>query len=200
VILDRLLFNGHLHHGERLLYAVHQHWWAVYTAATKAAFFGILLPILFYLVFPPAQLIFLAWVVLGFLVFLYRIVDWYFDVILITSMGIIGLDWRGIFDKSSHRADFETVAGVIYEKTGFWSTMLNFGPLFVDKEGAEEERIWLSHAADPLEAERQVLLAKEAYSHEHALESEDALKEILSNLVADHVRREKEKKHISDLL
>ncbi len=150
--------------------------------------------------FPPGFWVFVVWFVLAFLRFLYEVIDWYFDAILITDHGVVYLDWRGFFDKASHRTDFETIAGIVYEKSGFWSNLLNFGALAVDKEGAEEERIALSHAIDPLEAERQVLLAKERYTHENALESEKALKEILSGMVAEHVRKERQQSKLADML
>jgi hypothetical protein len=202
MVLDRFLFRSHLQQDEKLLYVIHQHWWAMYRSGFKIAFFGMLAPALLWLMLPTLSLLYIfgAWFFLGFIRFLYEVVDWYFDAILLTSMGVVYVDWRGIFDKASHRADFESIAGVEYEQSGFLSHLFGFGMLVLDKEGAEEERIFLSHARDPQEAERQVLLAKEKYTEEHAMESEEALKEILSGLVAEHLRKEKHKSKLADLL
>ncbi len=200
MILDRLIFRSHLHPAEKLLYVAHQHWFAIYRSVVKIGFFGLLIPVVLWLMFPPGFWVFVVWFALAFLRFLYEVINWYLDAILITSEGITYLDWRGFFDKSSQRVEFDTVIGVIYDKNGFWANIFNFGLLTMDKGGGEEERIFLSRAADPAEVEQQFLLAKENHAREHALESEKALKEILSGMVADHVRKERQDSKLADML
>lgn len=203
MLLDRFIFRNHFHADEKLEYVVHQHWFAAYKPICKIGFFGLVIPVLLWLLFPTvtAFYIFSAWFILGFIRFLYEVADWYFDVLLITDHGIVDLDWRGIFDKSSSRVDFETVVGVSYEKVGFWSNILNFGPIEVEKEGHGDEHIALPNAANPQECERQILKAREKYLHERGMEDEKVLKDILAGMVKSHVRREREKKEsLADMI
>ena len=202
MLFDKLVFHSHLHPEEKLIYVVHQHWFVIYKPVVKIGFFGMLIPALLWLMFPTTiTLVFFGtWFVLGFLRFLYELIDWYFDVLLVTSYGIVDLDWRGFFDKSSSRIDYETVVGVSYDKTGIWSSLLNFGPLLVEKEGHGENQIALPAAADPLEAERQILLAREKYLNAKNLEDGRAIKNILSNMIRQHIQEERQRGNLADLL
>ena len=153
MILDRILFRSHLQPNEKLVYVVHSHWFAAYKPVVKVSFFGMLIPALFFAMFPTllALYIFGSWFVLGFLRFLYEVMDWYFDVLLVTNHGVIDLDWNGVFDKSSSRVDYETIAGVAWEKSGVLANVFNFGNLTLDKNSQGDLEISLSCAANPLE-------------------------------------------------
>jgi len=194
MILDRILFASHLQDNEKLIYVVHSHWFSAYRPICKISFFGMLIPVLFYFMFPVniALWIFGAWFLFGVLRFFHEVMDWYFDVFMITSIGVIDLDWRGIFDKSSQRIDFDTLVGVSFDKRGIWSNILNFGKFSIQSFGDSD--ISLPMAAAPQRAEREVMDAKENYSHERGMEDEKVLKEILAGMVQRHVRGEKEKK------
>ena len=193
MILDRIIFSGHLQDDEKLIYVVHTHWFAAYSQLFKSAFFGMLIPALFYAMFPvvAAAWIFGVWFILGFLRFFRDVADWYFDAFLITNTGIIDLDWRGFFDKSSTRIAFDDVVGISHEKKGFWASVFNFGDFLVQTDGTTE--INLENAVAPQRAEMRLLEAKDTYSRERGLEDEKVLKEILSGMVKRHVRGEKEK-------
>jgi hypothetical protein len=201
VILDRILFRSHLHPHEKLLYVVHSHWFAVYKKAVKVSFFGLLVPALFFFMFPTevSLYVFGIWFVMGFFRFFYEITDWYFDVLLVTNHGVIALDWNGFFDKSSSRVDFESISGVEYEKHGILANLFDFGHLVLGAEGDSE--LSLHKAASPKEAEEQVMHAREKFFEEKGLKDEKVLKQILSGMVKHHVREESEKHHgLADLL
>ena len=203
MLLDRFIFRNHFHPEERLEYVVHQHWFAAYKPICKIGFFGLVVPAILWYIFPTkvALFIFGIWFIAGFIRFLYEVADWYFDVLLITNRGIIDLDWRGVFDKSSSRVDYETVVGVTYEKKGFWSNILNFGYIEVEKEGHGDERIELPNAANPQKCEREIIRAREKYLRERGMEDEKVLKEILTGMVKSHVRNKREKKEtLADII
>lgn len=194
MLFDRFIFGHHLHEKEKLIFTIHKHWFMVYREGLKVAFFGLLVPCILFTIFPttPALIIFGIWFLLGFGRFLYELADWYFDVLLITNQGVIDLDWRGIFDKSLARVDFETIVGANYEKIGVFANLLNFGNLTIEKEGHGEEILTLPGANKPAEAEQEVLLAREKYLHERGLEDEKVLRTILSGMVKRHLRRKRE--------
>ena len=193
MILDRIIFASHLQDDEKLIYVVHSHWFSAYRQLFKAAFFGMLIPAIFYAMFPvlAAAWIFGIWFVLGILRFFREVADWYFDAFLVTDMGVVDLDWRGVFDKSSTRITFDDLVGISYDKCGFWSSIFNFGGLVIQTDGTTE--ITLENAVAPQRAEKEILNAKEKYSHDRGIEDEKVLKEILSGMVKRHVRGEKEK-------
>jgi len=200
VILDRILFDSHLQDDEKLVYVIHSHWFAAYKPVCKVGFFGMLVPVLFFAMFPTqiSLWIFGAWFVLGFLRFIYEVMDWYFDALIVTNYGIIDLDWRGIFDKSSQRVDFDQLSGVAFDKVGFYSNILNFGSFTVQNYSGDN--MTLPIAAAPQRAEKEVMDAKDRYSHERGLEDEKVLKEILSGMVQRHVQKEKGKEELVDLI
>lgn len=196
MLLDRFIFRSHLSTDEKLVYVVHQHWFAVYKPICKTSFFGLVVPAVLWLMFPGdiAFWIFGVWFVIGFASFLYEVVNWYFDVLLITTCGVIDLSWRGIFDKSSTRINFEAIIGTSYDKIGFWSNIFNFGMIVVEKEGYGENKLSLPWAVNPQLAEREILETREKCLHQKGLEDERVLRDILSGMVKEHVRGEREKK------
>ncbi|MBU1089357.1 hypothetical protein KKF38_00990 [Patescibacteria group bacterium] len=193
MILDRIIFASHLQEGEKLVYVVHSHWFAAYKPVCKVGFFGMLVPALFFAMFPTqiSLWIFGAWFGLGFLRFIREVMDWYFDVLLVTNQGVIDLDWRGIFDKSSSRIDFDTLVGTAFEKRGFWSNLLNFGTFTIQNYGGDNLK--LPVAARPQRAENEIIETKEKYTRNRGLEDEKILKEILSGMVKRHVNGKREK-------
>lgn len=201
MLLDRFIFRKYFHDKEKLCYVIHKHWFTAYREGCKIAFFGVVTPVVFFLLFPTqtALVIFGIWLSLGLGRFFYEVADWYFDVLLVTNRGVIDLDWRGIFEKSLTRVEFETVIGVSYEQAGLYANLLNFGDLEVEREGHSKEVIGLPMAANPAEAERQVLLAREECLHARSLEDEKILREILSGMVKHHLRGKREKQ-LSDLI
>ena len=125
---------------------------------------------------------------------------WYFDVLLITNYGVVDIDWRGIFDKSSTRIDYGTIIGVSYEKSGAAQTLFDYGPLVIEIEHSGERQVALPNAASPLEAEEKILTLKEKFIQKHSLENEHALKEILSEMVAHHVAKKNHSEGLTDML
>ena len=200
MILDRLLFGGHLQEDEKLVYVAHAHFLGAYRQLFKVAFFGLAVPAIFFAMFPVelAAWIFGIWAILGLIRFFRDVADWYFDAFLVTSQGVIDLDWRGIFDKSATRIGFDDLVGISYDKKGFWASVFNYGDFVVQSDGNVE--IQLPNANNPQRAEKEILDAKEKYSHSRGLEDEKVLKEILSGMVKRHVRGEKEKSELADLI
>ncbi len=201
MIFDRILFASHLQDDEKLVYVVHSHWFAAYRTLFKAAFFGLAIPAIFYAMFPivAAAWVFGIWAAFGLLRFFREVADWYFDAFLITNLGVVDLDWNGVFDKSSTRIAFDDLVGTSYDKKGVWQSIFNFGNLAIQVDGTGE--IKLENACAPQRAEKAVLDAKEQYARERGLEDEKALKTILSGMVKRHVRGEKEKTHgLADLI
>lgn len=142
--------------------------------------------------FPNGMWFFAAWLAAGFLAFCYRMMDWYFDAILVTNDSVIAIDWRGFFNKTATHIELAEVEHVEYERVGFWSTVLDFGPLVIS---AEDHHLHLSHASRPHHAEEKIHHVKEHVEEERQFEDEEKLKELLASLIARQTKNERHGGH-----
>lgn len=195
MIFDKIVFAKHLQEEEQLLFVVHNHWIIFLPVFFKVSFFGIFLPVMLWILFPKIFLVAMGWVIFGGLRLFYDALDWYLDAILVTNLGVIDLDWRGIFSKSSNRIEYEAMIGVEQDKHGFWSHIFDFGVLVIARDGHGGSEISLPYAHHPAAAEEQILEIREQFMHHHTIHHEESLKEILSQMVAKHVREEREKEN-----
>ena len=180
MIIDKLIFNRHLEKGEKVLYAVHKHWIEILGPVLGIAFFGFVIPWTFYLIgFNTALFFWIAviWSVLAYLRFIYILVDWYADVWLITSMGMIVIDWRGIFSNSSTRIGYEDIEGVAYDINGFWATMLRYGTMTLKVMSGNN--LDLKPAANPQKAELAIIRFQGKYMNNREMQDAGNLKNLL---------------------
>ena len=78
--LKNRLFASYLDDGEKIVYVAHRHILIFKIDAAKTAFFGIVLPVLFFLLFPKLLLVFLIWLFVGIFGLFYHFIDWYYDI------------------------------------------------------------------------------------------------------------------------
>lgn len=190
MIVEKLIFHRHLEKGEKILYSVHKHWVEILKPVLEVAFFGFLIPWTLYLLGFNKPLFFwiaVGWSVIAYLRFLYILVDWYSDVWLITDMGVIAIEWRGIFSNTATRIGYEDIEGVAYEINGFWGTMVRYGPVVLKVMSGNN--LQLPYVANPKQAE--LAIAKFQNQVLNAREMQDAgnLKTLLSQMVAHHMRK-----------
>jgi len=189
MIIDKIIFNKHLEKGEKVLYAVHKHWIEILGSVLAVAFFGFVIPWTFYLIgFNTALFFWIAvtWSVIAYLRFMYILIDWYADVWLVTDMGIIVIEWRGIFSNSSTRIGYEDIEGVAYDINGFWATMLRYGDLTLKVMSGNN--LELKPAARPNKAELAVIKFQDKYMNDREMQDSGNLKNLLSQMVAHHMR------------
>ncbi len=184
------LFSGHLDDDEKILYVAHRHPFVVFKASFKILLIGVLAPIVFYLFFPQFLMPALVWLGIGFIGFFYHYFDWYFDAWLITTMGVIDIERNGLFDRNSTRVDYHMIEGMAINISGFWNTIMNFGDITVDKLGART-MLTLVDAANPKRIERMVMRYQEQFVNEKSVRDHDALKGMLSEMIAYHIQSNK---------
>ena len=183
-------FKRYLDDGERILDVVHRHILVYKIEAAKTSFFGITIPVILYLFFPQAVIIFVIWIAIGLMGLLYHFVDWYFDVWLLTNFGVIDIERDGFFTVTSTRIDYHMMEGVSYTISGFWKTVFNYGDITLDKIGAKTS-ILLKDAANPRKIERMVLGYQEKFVSEKSVKDHQALKDMLSGMIAYHIQNDK---------
>lgn len=183
-------YSRYLDDGEKILDVVHRHILVFKTEAAKPAFFGVFLPILFYLFFPQMWLLCLIWAFSGLCGIFFDFIDWYFDCWLLTNFGVVDLDRAGLFSMTSTRVEYHMIEGISYTIQGFWRTMLNYGDITIDKLGANTS-VALKDAAHPQHIERKIMDFQERYVAERSLRDHQALKDMLADMIAYHVQNDK---------
>lgn len=188
--IKHYLFSGHLEDGEEILHVAHRHPLILKINSFKTFNLGIILPIVLFIFFPQFLMIFIAWWVIGICGMIYHFIDWFFDAWLITTMGIIDVERNGLFDRSSTRIEYHMMEGLSYKINGFWPTMFNYGDITIDKVGAATSVV-LKDAANPKKIERIVIECQDKYLSSKSYRDHNALKDMLSQMIAYHVRQGK---------
>lgn len=190
MVLDKLIFNKHLEGGEKILYSIHKHWIVIMKPVLEVGFFGFIIPWGFYFMGFSSLLFFwiaVAWSVIAYLRFLYVLIDWYSDVWLVTSVGLIIIEWRGLFSNSSTRIGYEDVEGVAYDVNGFWPTVFRYGDMTLKVMSGNN--LGLKATAQPQKAELAVIRFQGEYISNKEHEDAGNLKNILSQMIAHHMRK-----------
>lgn len=155
------------HEGEEVIRIVHRHWFNL------VAHFFILLVlfcvtfgsiILFTLLFPEVaqgNSVTLAFIENSFLLFLWLYafllwIDYYFDVWIITSERVINIEQKGLFVRHISEIDFSRIQDISTHVTGFISTMLNFGDLYI-QTASENERVTFRQVPDPNQLKDEIM-------------------------------------------
>ena len=126
----------------------------------------------------------------SFRIFLYfvKTMEWYYDCLLITSIGVVDIERRGIFDNSSKRIEYESIDGVSYVIKGFLPTLLNYGDIVVDKMGSDIQ-INLQDAANPRKVEKIIMKHQEECMEKKSYVDHEALKGLLADMITTHVKK-----------
>lgn len=188
-IIQKLIFQKHLEDSEEIFFVAHKHWVAVMKPVLRVLVFGFAVPWVLYMLFTVKVMFFIAcvWSAFAFVRLIYDLVDWYADAWLITSQGIIDLEWKGIFDQTSSRIEYPSIEGVSYEIKGVWATVLNYGVTQLDKV-SNSNPIVLPMAARPKNIELKVLQYKTQFEEINARTDSAHLKDLLVNMLQRHIK------------
>lgn len=178
---------------EEITYVIHKHWWSVVKPIGKALVLGIALPLFAYWLFIEASWIYITipWIVIGIVYVVRAFLDWYYDVLLITNECVIDIDWRGFFNKSANRIDFDTIEGVEYISHGILSTIFKFGSVQVQLRSGDI--LDLSYTANAREMQRLILDKRDEFATESETIDQDVetLKRAIKSLLGDEMVKRK---------
>ncbi|MBN2306672.1 hypothetical protein JXD20_01690 [Candidatus Peregrinibacteria bacterium] len=192
MFVDKLIFKKHLEKGENVLYAAHKHWAEFAGPFVGILFFGFMLPwILYFIGFksPVFVLVIVAWMILACIKLFYELIDWHSDVWLFTDMSIIIVEWHGLFSNTSQRIGYEDTEGVAFVIKGFWGTVLRYGD--VTLKVISGSHIHLKNAKNPKKIELALMKHQGNYLNSREMSHAGGLKELLSQMVAHHLRHKK---------
>lgn len=192
MLVDRYIFQKHLEEGEEIRFVCHKHWTQFFGPVLNVIFFGFMLPWVFYFIgFKAAWavvLIFL-WMFIGLIKLFYDWIDWYSDVWLFTNMSIIVVEWHGIFSNTSQRVGYEDVEGLSFAIRGFWGTVMRFGDATL--KVISGSHVTMENSRRPKEIELALMKHQADYLNDRNLSHSDGLKDMLSQMVAHHIRRKR---------
>ena len=183
-------YKKHLEDGEEIMHVAHKSWVTVKKDLFLSIFVGLILPIILSLVFPKIILIWLAWLVIGFLRLVYALFNWLLDAWLVTNQGVLGVRWDGFFNRKTKRLEYKSIEGVEHEVDNFWATIFSYGTILIQQPGGEV-RIRYIH--------RPKLLASKIAAHrvkfieQQKWQDEETLKDILSGMIQRQGKEKGEK-------
>ena len=189
-MIDKIIFSKHLEKGEEVQYAVHKHVSQFFKPVIFILFFGIILPWVFYSMGFRGTLfltVIVIWNVMALIRLFYDFIDWYSDVWLFTNMSIIVVEWQGIFSNTSQRVGYEDTEGVSFMIKGFWGTVLRFGDITL--QVVSGSHIELKNASSPKKAELALMKYQGEYINSKEMADASSLKQMLSQMVAHHLRK-----------
>ncbi|MBI2634844.1 hypothetical protein HYW82_04220 [Candidatus Peregrinibacteria bacterium] len=190
--LRRLVFKSYLDDGERILDVAHTHIIKFKIQASKISFFGIFVPVLLYILFPVKQVFFisLVWAVIGIGAFFYKFLDWYYDVWLLTNVGVISIHRNGLFDVTTQKVDYYMITDVTYTVKGVLQTLLNFGDITIDRMSANVV-MTLKDASNPKGLEKKITEYRDRYVTDKSFHDHHTLKNMLADMIAYHANNGK---------
>jgi len=187
---SHLLFKSHLEEDEKIFEILHRHPYVYFRDSFKVLFFGVLIPVAGYFVFPQLIFIFFVWAVIGLIGMMYHFLDWYFDVWIITDLGVIDIEVNGMFDKNAKRVEYTAIDALGYKINGIMATILNFGDVTIDTMGTHMSLI-LKEAPHPKSIEKLVVKYQEKSVEDSSFHDHEALKDMLAGMIAYHAKNNK---------
>ena len=184
-MLEGIFYRSYLNPGEKILYVAHIHPITIYSEFIKNAFWGFLLPYLFYTLMPPLWYLWAVWAVFGIAKMVLMLLDWYYDCFLITNQSVIDIQWEGVFTRSSTRIEYHTIEGISYEVNGFFATILNYGNITIERIGSGTV-VALEKVITPKNAEREILNAQNEFLRNKSFRDHKTLKDLLTNMMQDY--------------
>ncbi len=179
------LYKSYLAEGEEIQFVIHRHFFMQMKDFFRIIFFGILIPLLGWWLFPQIQLFSIVWLSIGVVRFVYEFFDWYYDAWLVTNASIVEIMWNGFFDKSSSRIEYHIISGIGYEVKGLARTLFNYGTIALDKFAGNASVF--DGAVSPKRKAEMLTAAQEKFVTNKSFRDHRALQGVLTDLLQHHI-------------
>lgn len=190
LLFQRYLFGQHLDDGEKLFEVFHRHSIEMWGRSIAWFVLGVCIPLLvvwyaYQLGFEIAWWWAVGWILISLTWVLYHAIDWYFDVLLITSYSMIHVQWHGIFDKEASRIEYEDIKEVTILMEGVLQTFLDYGSIqILSISGGKTVFKNIPH---PQQAEQMIRRYKTNFQKFQRFTDGAELEKMLSEMVSKHV-------------
>ncbi len=191
-MLEKFFFKQHLGEDEKIHLVVHKYWMIGVKELVLPTVVFILLWILLLsmrgekYVFYGVSLLSvgsIVWWIRNFL-------DYYLDAWLITNKGVIDLEWKGWFHRTSARILYSDIEAASYEIKGIMPTLLRIGTLTLEKISTGSE-VSIPHVKNPKLVESKILENLETYMHKKNLKDAKTVQNLLAEFVAGSMNSER---------
>lgn len=122
--------------------------------------------------------------------------SWYSNGILMTSESLLFVWWKELFSPKSARLDYWDLDMIEVDRSGLKSRLGNFGNLIFHKISGGEPIVF-EHISKPHKAESVLMKNREKMVDEKNFTEESALKDLISQLVQTHVRKNGQPERLS---
>jgi hypothetical protein len=193
--LRRYLFSDYLEDEEEIIFVAHRHFFVFITDVFRVVVFHALIPAGFWIMFPQLLWIYLVWAAIGVFRSLLVVQDWFYDCWLITSMGVVGVEWTGYFERTSSRVEYQSIEGMSYTIKGVIPTIFNYGNVTLAKLGGSTS-VTLKDSYNPKRVEKNLISSQERFMTSKNFTDQEVLKQLLSDLVVQHVKKHGLPEHV----
>jgi hypothetical protein len=187
--IPNILFKAYLEPEENILDIFHRHPFVIFPDLLRIALFGFIIPVFLYYLFPEFALIFVIWMLISLVRFVYVIVGWYYDTILVTNVSLLSVKWNGFFDRTSTRLEYAMIEGITCENRGVIQTIFNYGLVGITRAGAGTT-LSLPEAINPKKVERKIMAYQEHFVTDQSMKDSDTLKSLLTTMIRQHAKNE----------
>lgn len=185
-MVREIFFKGFLQAGEEIHVVIHRHPMTAFKRWLTTVFFGMVLPLVFFWLFPDLWMFALIWGVLGIMRLIYDIIDWYYDCWIVTSLSIIHVIWDGFFNKSADRTEYHYVESIGYEVKGILQTIFNYGTITVEK--ATGNTVSFLDSISPKKKVEQMIHYQEEFITKKNFRDHRTLKGLMTEMLHHHYR------------
>ena len=193
--LRQYLFSDYLEDEEEIIFVAHRHFFVFVSDVFRVVVFHALIPIGFWFLFPQLLAVYAIWFFIGVARILLVLQDWFYDCWLITSRGVVGVEWTGYFERTSSRVEYQSIEGMSYTIKGVMPTMFNYGSVTLAKLGGATS-VTLKDAYNPKRVEKNLVSAQERFMTSKNFTDQEVLKQLLSDLVVQHVKKHGLPEHV----
>jgi len=188
-VFKQFFFGAYLdeEEAEKIIFVAHRHIFVIFKIMAINFILGVLIPIFVFLYIAPNFIWIFILSFFMFLKFLRDFLDWYYDVMLVTNIAVINIEWNGLFDRSSLKLEYDSIEGVSVKKSSFLAVVFGFGDLTIETIG--DSKFFLDKVSRVRHVEEFILHSKRKYTEEKEMQEEGTIKNILSKIVAAHIKK-----------
>lgn len=182
-------FGSYLEVGEKILKVCHKHPVVFIVDFGRILFFGVLIPLFLLYLFPNYYLFFSFWFLISLFRFITLFSNWYFNVLLLTNVGVIDVVWMGFFKNTSSRLEYPMIDSVSVVILGFHKVFLNYGDLKLQGSSGSV-LVNVKDIISPKKVESILKKYKEKYVTDQSFKDSESLKNLLTTLIRQHITPE----------
>jgi hypothetical protein len=188
MIIADFFFSPYLEKGEKIIEVFHSHPFVMLVDVLRIGFFGGVIPVFLFYLFPELFIFCAIWLFLSFCRFMYVLIDWYHDVMLATNVSLIAVQWNGFFDRVATRLEYNQIDGTTSSIRGFRKTVFNYGDISVT-HGSGLPLI-LVDAINPKRVEKKIMVYQDRFVSDQNFKDSNTLKTLLTTMIRQHVKTE----------